>query len=120
MKRLFLTSPIFAVLAVLGAFPVAFASHSRPFNGTLTGSFTNTSSTTAAIIGTGHVQHLGKTVSAGVGTITGRAECGGLEETEEHVFTAANGDQVFLSTTDTICPTSDPRVFRLTWPFTIT
>src|SRR2546428_10145453 len=121
MKRLVLASTILAVLAMLGAFPVVFASHSRPFNGSFSGSFTLTSATTATITSTGDFEHLGKTTFASTAAGTGSsAACeGGLTATEQETFTAANGDQLFSSAMDAICPTS-PTAFQLTASFTIT
>ncbi len=123
MKRLILIATILAVLAMLGAFPVAFATHSRPFNGSASGSVTATSQTTVTITGTGHLEHLGKTMFAGTGTLTGRSECGGFTATEQDTLTA-NGDEVFISASDVICPTSNPNELpfhaQLTASLTIT
>ncbi len=122
MKRPILIPAILAVLAVLSAFPVAFASHSRPFNGSFSGSFTMSSATKATITGTGHLEHLGKTSFTGTATATEvRPPCeGGLTATEHDTFTAANGDEVFTSATDVACPTSNPSVVHVTASFTIT
>ncbi len=115
--------PLLAVLAVLGAFPVAFATHSTPFNGSFSGSFTITSTTPttkATITATGHLEHLGKTTFAGKATMTGTSECGGFTATEQETFTAANGDQIFASATDVACPTSNPNIIHVTASATIT
>jgi len=120
MNILVLTPAIMAVLLV-GAFPVVFASHSTPFGGSFSGSFTLTSATTATITSTGNFEHLGKTTFASTATGTGSsAACeGGLTAIEQETFTAANGDQLFSSSMDVICPTS-PTAFQLTASFTIT
>ncbi len=119
MKRLILIPTILAVLA-LGAFPIAFATHSRPFNGSFSGSFTITSQTKATITGTGHFEHLGTTTFANTVTVTGSAACaGGVTASEQETFTAANGDELFSSAIDVACPTS-PTAFQLTASFTIT
>src|SRR5713101_2703408 len=119
MKRLILIPTILGVLAMLGAFPVAFASHSTPFNGSFSGTFTLTSQTTASITGSGHLEHLGETTLAALSTTTGSASCqGGFTATEHDTFTAANGDKLFASANEVICPTS-PNTFQLTGPLTI-
>src|SRR2546427_6749124 len=88
MKILVLIPTLLAVMA-LGVFPVAFASHSTPFNGSFSGSFILTSQTTATITGTGHLEHLGETTLAALSTVTGSASCqGGLTATEQDTFTA--------------------------------
>jgi len=121
MKRLVLSPAILAVLVVLGGFPVAFATQSRPFNGSFSGSFTLTSATTATVTSTGYFEHLGKTTIASTATGTGSsAACeGGETDTEQQTFTSANGDEIFSSAMDVTCPTS-PTVFQLTATFTIT
>ncbi|OLE70904.1 hypothetical protein AUF78_04485 [archaeon 13_1_20CM_2_51_12] len=119
MKRLVLIPTVLAVMA-LGVFPVAFASHSTPFNGSSSGSFTLTSQTTATITGTGHLEHLGKTSFAATSTVTGSASChNGLTATEQDTFTAANGDKLFASADEVLCPTS-ADTFALSGPLTIT
>jgi len=119
MKKLVLI-PILLAVMVLAGFPVVFASHSTPFNGSFSGSFTLTSQTTATITGTGNLQHLGKTNLTALSIVTGSASCeGGLTATEQDTFTAANGDKVFSSANEVICPTS-PTTFTLTGPWTIT
>ncbi len=120
MKRLILITALLAVLTLLGAFPAAFATHSRPYNGSFSGSFTFTSSTTAAISGTGHELHLGKIMFVAMSTTTGQSECGGFTARELDTTTAANGDEVFISGNDVFCPTSNPHVFHLTASNTIT
>src|SRR5712692_54599 len=120
MKRLILIPTILGVLAMLGAFPVAFASHSTPFNGSFSGSFTLTSQTTATITGTGHMEHLGETTFGALSTVTGSASCqGGFTTTEQDTFTAPNGDKVFSLANEIVCPTS-AHTFHLDGPWTIT
>jgi hypothetical protein len=119
MKRMILVPAILAVLAVLSAFPAAFATHSRPYNASVSGTFTLTSPTTASISGKGHETHLGKVVFAATSTMTGQAECGGFTAKEQVTTTAANGDKLFESANDVFCPTSDPHVFQLTASSTI-
>ena len=111
---------ILALLVVLGAPSVAFATSSVPFNGSVSGSFTIISATTVAIIGTGHLEHLGKTMIAGTSANTGTSACGGFTTTERDTFTAANGDEVFISSSDVFCPTSNPLVLQLTGSTTVT
>jgi len=119
MKKLVLI-PILLAVMVLAGFPVVFASHSTPFNGSFSGSFTVASQTTATITGTGHMEHLGMTKLMALSTVTGSASCeGGLTATEQDTFTAANGDKVFSTANEVICPTS-PTTFTLTGPWTIT
>jgi len=123
MKRMILVPAILAVLAVLRAFPAAFATHSRPLNGSFSGSFTITSTmptTKATITATGHFEHLGMTTFEGKAAATGMSECGGFTATEQETFTAANGDQIFASATDVACPTSNPNVIHVTASATIT
>jgi hypothetical protein len=120
MKRMILLPAILAVLAVLSAFPAAFATHSRHYNGSVSGTFTLTSQTTASISGTGHETHLGKVVFAATSTMTGQSECGGFNAKEQVTTTAANGDKLFESANDVFCPTSDPHMFQLTASSTIT
>src|SRR5713101_8407934 len=116
----FLILAVLGLLTVLSAFPAAFATHSTPFNGNGTGTFTDTSPTTVLITGTGSYDHLGLTTLRFPSTITGPASCGGLTATEQDTYTAANGDSVFQTVHDTICPTSSPNAFQLTGSFTIT
>ena len=119
MKRLIGISAILAVLVVLGAFPMAMASHSRPFKGSYSGSFAAISATQATITGTGLVEHLGTIKLAGITTVTVSQECkDGRTTIENETFTSANGDAVFSSAMGVACPTSQ-GVFQLTAPFTI-
>src|SRR5713226_7545988 len=111
---------VLGLLMVLSAFPAAFASNSVPFNGRGSGTFTDTSPTTVLITGTGFYDHLGFTTLRFPSTITGAASCGGFTATEQDTYTAANGDSVFQTVHDTICPTSTPNAFQLTGSFTIT
>jgi hypothetical protein len=39
---------------------------------------------------------------------------------ETDTYIAANGDKVFLTVHDTLCPTSTPNVFHLSGAFTVT
>jgi hypothetical protein len=116
----FLIISIVGLLTILGAFPVAFATHSTPFNGSGSGTFADTSPTTVLITGTGYYDHLGLTTLRFPSTITGTAACGGLTATEQDTYTAANGDSVFQTVHDTICPTTTLNVFTLTGSFTVT
>src|SRR6267143_3889187 len=114
-----LTLGVLGLLMVLSAFPAALGSNSVPFNGRGSGTFTNTSPT-VLITGTGYYDHLGLTTLRFPSTITGPASCGGFTATEQDTYTAANGDSVFQTVHDTICPTSTPNAFQLTGSFTIT
>ena len=116
----FLTIGVLGLLAILGAFPAAFATHSTPFNGRGSGTFTDTSKTTVLITGTGYYDHLGFTTLRFPSTITGSAACGGFTAIEQDTYTGANGDSVFQTVHDTICPTSTPGAFQLTGSFTVT
>ena len=118
MKFLILT--VLGLLTVLSAFPAAFATHSTPFNGNGTGTFTDTSLTTVLITGTGHYDHLGLTTLRFPSTITGPAACGGFTATEQDNYTGSNGDSVYLTVHDTICPTSTLGAFQLNGSFTVT
>ncbi len=111
---------VLGLLMVLTVFPAAFASNSVPFNGSGSGTFTDTSPTTVLITGTGRYDHLGFTTLRFPSTITGAAPCGGFTATEQDTYTAANGDSVFLTVHDTICPTSTPNAFHLQGSFTVT
>jgi hypothetical protein len=111
---------VLGLLMVLTVFPAAFASNSVPFNGSGSGTFTDTSPTTVLIIGTGHYDHLGLTTLNFPSTITGKAECCGFAATEHDNYTGANGDSVYLAVHDTICPTSSPNAFQLNGSFTVT
>jgi hypothetical protein len=120
MKRLILIPTIVAVLGMLAVFPMAFASHSTPFNGSFSGTFKLTSRTSAVITGAGHAEHLGETSFAAAATDTGPATCeGGFVATEQETYTAANGDQVFSSSHDVGCPTSQ-TTFHIAGSWTIT
>src|SRR5207302_4623423 len=89
MKKLVLIPIVLAVM-VLAGFPLVFASHSTPFNGSFSGSFTMTSQTTATITGTGQLEHLGTTTFVALATVTGPASCqGGFTATEQDTFIAA-------------------------------
>src|SRR5216683_6958248 len=116
----FLTLTVLGLLTVLSAFPAAFATHSTPFDGNGTGTFTDTSPTTVLITGTGYYDHLGFTTLRFPSTITGTAACRGFTATEHDNYTGANGDSVFLTVNDTICPTSTPGAFQLNGSFTVT
>jgi hypothetical protein len=116
----FLLLAALGLLTVVSAFPAAFASHSTPFNGSGTGTFTDTSPTTVLITGTGNYDHLGLTTLRFPSTITGPAVCGGFTATEQDNYTGGNGDSVYLTVHDTICPTSTPGAFQLDGSFTIT
>src|SRR5436853_5332538 len=119
MKRLVLIPAVLAVM-VLAAFPVVFASRSTPFNGSFSGTFTLASQTKATITGPGHMQHMGETSFAASASITGSASCqGGSTATEQETFTAANGDKVFTSSNDVLCPTST-NTFHITGSWTVT
>src|SRR6267143_7000541 len=93
MKRMIVIPVILAVVAVLGAFPVTFATHSAPLNGSFSGNFTITSTTPATkatITATGYYEHLGLTTFVGKATMTSPSECGGFTEIEKETFYAAN------------------------------
>ena len=116
----FLTLSILGLVIVLAAFPAAFASRSTPFNGRGSGTFTDTSQTTVLIIGAGYYDHLGLTNLRFPSTITGPAACGGFTATEQDTYTGANGDNVYQTVHDIICPTTTPGTFTLIGSFTIT
>lgn len=112
--------PVVLGVMVLATFPVVFASHSTPLNGSFSGSFMFTSQTAATVSGSGHLDHLGQTTFAALSTTTGPASCqGGFVATEHDTFTAANGDKLFITANETACPTST-HSFQLTGPLTIT
>src|SRR2546426_6027573 len=113
MKRMIVIPTILAVVAVLGAFPVTFATHLIPLNGSFSGNFTITSTTPttkATITATGHYEHLGLTTFVGKATMTGASECGGVFPTGQTNLTATNGDQSFTSATPTSRATTKPDV----------
>jgi len=119
MKRLVLIPAALAIMA-LAAFPVVFASHSEPLNGSFSGTFTLTSQTKATITGSGHLQHFGETSFAALSSVTGSASCqGGFTADEQETYTAANGDKVFTSSNDVLCPTYT-NTFQITGSWTIT
>ena len=118
MKLLILT--VLGLIIFLGAFPTAFASSSTPFNGRGSGTFTDTSPTTVLITGTGHYDHLGLTSLRFPSTITGLAACGGFTATEQDTYTGSNGDSIYQTVHDTICPTTTPNSFTLTGSFAVT
>jgi hypothetical protein len=111
---------VLGLMMALSAFPAAFASTSVPFNGHGTGTFTDTSPTTVLITGTGYYEHLGFTTLTFRSTITGAADCGGFTAVEQDTYTGANGDSLFLTVHDTICPTTTPNAFQLNGSFTVT
>ena len=110
---------ILAVLSLVSAFPMVFASHAVPFNGRMSGSGIATSQTSNAITATVHLEHLGKSELVGTTTVTGLSACGGFVGVETDIITAANGDEVFISGTGVSCPAS-PTVFQDTVNFSIT
>ena len=113
---------VISVLALLSAFPVVFASHPTPFNGSLSGTLaiTSTTPTTVTATATGNYAHLGNTTWLAEATATGPSDCGGFTTTEEDTFTAANGDQIFASATGVACPTSNASMIHVTASATIT
>src|SRR3989442_15612119 len=110
----FLVISIVGLLTILGTFPAAFATHSTPFNGSGSGTFTDTSPTTVLITGTGYYNHLGLTTLRFPRMITGPAACGGFTATRQDPYTPANGDSVFQTAHHTICPTPTPNAFTRT------
>ncbi len=120
MKKMIAIPTILAVVAVLGVFPVAFATHSTPLNGSFSNTFT-VSQNQAKITGTGHLEHLGLTTFTATATAgMASASCqGGFTVTEQDTFTAANGDKLFSSTHDVLCPTSQTTL-HITGSWTIT
>ena len=123
MRMKIFTPAVISVLVLLSAFPVVFASHGTPFNGSLAGTFAIASATpTTTIIGTatGYFEHLGKTAFVARATVTGTSVCGGFSTTEDDTFTAASGDQIFASATGVACPTSNPNMIHVTASATIT
>src|SRR6266540_2989665 len=121
MKNAILIATVLsALVVVVGAFPAAFATHSVPFNGSLSGSGTATSQNLNRITAKGHLSGLGKIMLVGTTTVTGLSECGGFVGTEQDTITAANGDQVSIAGNGVSCPGSDQNVFQDTVHFTIT
>ena len=110
---------IISVLVILSTFPVVFAFPAIPFNGSLSGTFAITSTTTLAGTATGYFEHLGHTTFLAKATVTGAAACGGFTTTETDTFTAANGDQIFGSATGVACPTANPNMIHVTASATI-
>ena len=109
------------VLAVIMALPLSAVSASAvpvPFNGSGAGTFVE-SPTTVSVEGTGHFLHLGLTSIAATGTVTGISSCGGFTETEQDVYTAANGDASTLTISDGYCATSAPTVMQVTGSFVV-
>src|SRR2546428_10767181 len=100
MKRMIVIPTILAVVALLGALPVAFASHSRPLNGSFSGTFIITSTTPvtkATITATGHYEHLGLTMFVGKATMTGASDCGGVSGTEKKKVSIVNSSLLFVA-----------------------
>src|SRR5438309_11465014 len=119
MKKLVLIPIVLAVM-VLAGFPLVSASHSTPFNGSFSGSFTMASQTAATITGTGQLEHLGTTTFVALATVIGPASCqGGFTATEQDTFIAANGDKLFSPSNDIACLTS-ATTFHFTGSWTIT
>src|SRR2546425_2456491 len=116
MKRMIVIPTILAVVALLGALPVAFASHSRPLNGSFSGTFIITSTTPvtkATITATGHYEHLGLTMFVGKATMTGASDCGGVTATAKKKLTATNRDQLLPPATHTARATSNPNASHI-------
>jgi hypothetical protein len=113
---------ILAMMFVLGTSPAVFASTAVPFNGSGSGTFAFTSQTTLALSGTGHYTHLGLTTLSFIGTISPLpAACaGGFNAVEQDTYIAANGDKVYLTVNDVLCPTSAAGVFSVIGSFTVT
>ena len=119
MKKLTMTPAVLVVLSLLGALPLASASHAVPFNGHMTGNSAAISEVSNSITATIYLQHLGKSHLIGTTTVTGPSDCNGFVGTENDTITAPNGDKIFLSGHGRSCPSS-PTVFQDTVTFTVT
>ncbi len=113
-----------ALLTLLGMFPSAFATHSRPYEGRLSGTLTigtGEASGTSSGTGTGYESHLGNVNWTSTSTITGAAQqcAGGFTENLQTTTVAANGDKLYHTATDVVCPTSTPGTFHVTATETI-
>ncbi len=87
-----------AFLLILGISPVAYASHSTPFNGSFSGPFTVAFGKTTATVhfsGEGIASHLGQSDITGTVTVVLSTLVGTSTDTK---ITAADGDQLFLTT----------------------
>jgi len=121
MKRVIITVTILSlVLVASSALPAAFATASKPFNGSISGSGIATSQNSNHITATGHLTGLGKTTLVGTTRVTGLSGCGGFVGTEQDTLTAANGDQISITGNGVSCPSFDQNVFQDTVSFTIT
>jgi hypothetical protein len=110
---------IVTVVTMVGFIPAtAGPNHAIPFKGSV--DFTATSGTVlpdgsifATVVGTGQVTHMGRVTADGTGVIHVDLTASGTR-----VLTAANGDQVFLSTEGTFAsffpPTSGVGTFTIT------
>lgn len=120
MKRVILLPTVLSVVMIVGLFPAALATHFTPFNGSMSGNGTATSTTTNSITATVHLNHFGKSRLVGVTTVTGTTGCGGFVGTEKDTITSADGEQVFVSGNGTSCMVrSSPPEFQDTVSFTI-
>jgi hypothetical protein len=115
-----LVPAILAVVLVLGMSPAVFAVSPVPFEGSGSGTFSDTSSNTVALTGSGHYTHLGLTTITATSTITGTSACGGFTATEQDTYAGANGDAVYLTVHEVFCSTSASNVFLLSGTFTVT
>ena len=122
MRMKIFTPAVISALVLLSALPIVFASHSTPFNGSLSGTLaiTSTTPTTVTATATGDFAHIGNTTWLAEATATGASDCGGFTTIEKDTFTAANGDQIFASASGVACPTSNQSMVHVTASATIT
>ncbi len=78
--------------------------------------------TSAVYGGQGRATVLGATRMDGLITVVGPADCeGGFLATHEDTLTASNGDQLYVTISDTSCPRSgSPGTFDCTGSYTVT
>lgn len=112
-RRLLLAFAAAAAALLASGAPPAIASSSLPFSVTVSGSGVWTSQYTVAFSGSGDAVLMGAVTNAGTIEIIGYdSSCpGGIANINTEVFTAANGDTLYITSQDVSCPTG-PGTFQ--------
>jgi hypothetical protein len=105
----------------MGANSAHAAGSQVAFAGAYAGTLAFTSSTTAALSGTGTATYLGLSTNQGTVTLTGPASScsGGLAAVNNETLSATNGDALMLTIHDVSCPIS-PGVYHGTGTWVVT
>ncbi len=108
-------------ISMLYAPAAAAASHAVPFKTNFSGSAVLLDPYHATFVGSGNASHLGAITTVGGAIVSGlSAACdNGLANTNFETMTAANGDQLSISSDDVGCPTG-PLQFHGIGAWTVT